>query len=120
MNNDTNPLKGLFRTVVPAVAGAAAINYAPQVVTKVIPQVAKTIVRHPKLATQIGKKLAINVGTDLATGWAGGTAVDLSTNIITGKRVGENLLLLIQEYLKIQLIGLIRDMLQDQEQLEET
>ena len=86
MNNDTNPLKGLFRTVVPAVAGAAAINYAPQVVTKVIPQVAKTIVRHPKLATQIGKKLAINVGTDLATGWAGGTAVDLSTNIITGKK----------------------------------
>jgi len=51
MNNGTNPLKGLFRTVVPAVAGAAAINYAPQVVTKVIPQVAKTIVRHPKLAT---------------------------------------------------------------------
>ena len=86
MNNDTNPLKGLFRTVVPAVAGAAAINYAPQVVTEVIPQVAKTIVRHPKLATQIGKKLAINVGTDLATGWAGGTAVDLSTNIITGKK----------------------------------
>ena len=86
MNNDTNPLKGLFRTVIPAVAGAAAINYAPQVVTKVIPQVAKTIVRHPKLATQIGKKLAINVGTDLATGWAGGTAVDLNTNIITGKK----------------------------------
>ena len=86
MNNNTNPLKGLYRTVIPAVAGAAAINYAPQVVTKVIPQVAKTIVRHPKLATQIGKKLAINVGTDLATGWAGGTAVDLSTNIITGKK----------------------------------
>ena len=86
MNNDTNPLKGLFRTVVPAVAGAAAINYAPQIATKVIPQVAKTIVRHPKLATQIGKKLAINAGADLATGWAGGTAVDLGTNIITGKK----------------------------------
>jgi len=59
MNNGTNPFIGLYRTVVPAVAGAAAINYAPQVVTRlipqvvteVIPQVAKTIVRHPELAT---------------------------------------------------------------------
>lgn len=43
MNNDTNPLKGLFRTVIPAVAGAAAINYAPQVVTKVIPEVQENV-----------------------------------------------------------------------------
>jgi len=51
MKNNTNPIKGIYNTVVPAVAGAVAVNVLPEVATRVvtrgIPKVIETVARHP-------------------------------------------------------------------------
>ena len=92
INNDTNPLNGLFRTVVPAAATSAAIYYSPIIAKTAIknaPQIVKTIVWHPKLVAPIGKRLASKAGIDLVTGMMGGNAVDKATDLLTNKSWGE-------------------------------
>ena len=89
MNNGTNPVRGLLRTVVPAVGTAAALYYSPTIVSnasKIIPKVAKTVAAHPKLSAQIGKRIATKTGVDLLTGIAGGNAVNNLTNIFTNNK----------------------------------
>ena len=89
MNNGTNPVKGLLRTVVPAVGTAAALYYSPTIVSnasKIIPKVAKTVAAHPKLSAQIGKRVAVKTGIDFASGIVGGNAVNNLTNMFTDNK----------------------------------
>jgi hypothetical protein len=53
MHNDTNPFVGLGRTVVPAVAGALALEYTPAILSRTaaaVPHIAKAVASHPHMA----------------------------------------------------------------------
>ena len=94
MHNDTNPFVGLGRTVVPAVAGALALEYTPVVLSRAataVPHVAKAVVSHPHLTAQVVKTGATKAGKAFVKGMIGGKAVDMASENFTGHTWGENL-----------------------------
>ena len=94
MSNDTNPFVGLGRTVVPAVAGALALEYLPVLLSKTataLPYVAKVVTSHPNMTAQIVKHGATKVGKAFVKGAIGGKAVDMASEGFTGNTFGENL-----------------------------
>jgi hypothetical protein len=92
MSNDTNPMVGIGRTIVPAVVFGTAAAAAPQLISgasKAIPHVYRATVAHPKLVSKIAGKQAFNFGKTLVKGILGGEAVNLGTDTFTGKDWGE-------------------------------
>jgi hypothetical protein len=92
MSNDTNPMVGIGRTIVPAVVFGTAAAAAPQLISgasKAVPHVYRAAVAHPKLVSKIAGKQAFNFGKTLVKGILGGEAVNLGTDTFTGKDWGE-------------------------------
>lgn len=92
MSNDTNPMVGIGRTIVPAVVFGTAAAAAPQLISgasRAVPHVYRAAVAHPKLVSKIAGKQAFNFGKTLVKGILGGEAVNLGTDTFTGKDWGE-------------------------------
>lgn len=88
MRSGSNVFQGFGRTIVPAVTGAAAVTYVPQVVaqsTKAVPEIAKTVVKHPRLVSKVAKSGAIDFGKKLVKGIVGGFAVDALSEMFSSK-----------------------------------
>ena len=86
ISNDTNPLVGINRTIVPAVAGAAILEYAPAMISKAVtsvPHIAKAVMSHPQLSAQVAKKGLYNFGKTFIKGMLGGEAVQIGTKTLT-------------------------------------
>ena len=90
INNGTNPLTGINRTVVPA----ATTALAGKLVTKV-PQVVNTAINtykaHPILSRKIIGNGLMNFGASLGLGMAGAKAIDKVSEATTGNNWAQNI-----------------------------
>ena len=92
MRNNTNPIKGLQRTVVPAAIGAAAVTTVPakgiELLGKAkntVPTIFQAAKAHPKLVSDIAKTAGRHFGISLGQGVVGGKIADATTQILSDK-----------------------------------
>ena len=95
MENNTNPLVGIKRTFVPAIAisfpasKAKAVVQGTPTVIKAIPRAVKTVYNTVRTNPQLIRDKAVDFGAALVKGAIGGEAVDTGMKIATGKNFGE-------------------------------